>query len=114
MKKLKFESSELNSQTAQSFQVTGLDKLEAGEYYVLKYKYKLDKIKCKDEKLSGSFENCAKAKYENGGWTDPSWWNTTYQARLQKSGSYDPITGQIRWEVLVRNPYPFDLKDYVV
>ena len=60
--KLKFESSELNSQTAQSFQVTGLDKLEAGEYYVLKYKYKLDKIKCKDEKLSGSFENCAKSK----------------------------------------------------
>lgn len=112
--KLKFESSELNSQTAQSFQVTGLDKLEAGEYYVLKYKYKLDKTKCKDEKLSGSFENCAKAKYENGGWTAPSWWNTTYQARLQKSGSYDAITGQIRWEVLVRNPYPFDLKDYVV
>lgn len=112
--KLKFENSELNSQTAQSFQVTGLDKLEAGEYYVLKYKYKLDKTKCKDGKLSGSFENCAKAKYKDGNWTEPSWWNTTYQARLQKSGSYDNITGQIRWEVLVRNPHPFDLKDYVV
>ena len=97
------------------FEIDGLEKLNAGQYYILKYKYKVDKDKCTDKKLSGYFGNGANAKYDGGGWTDTYWWNTTYKNRLQKSGTYDKITNKIKWEVLVRNLKDgADLEDYTV
>ncbi len=97
------------------FEINGLEKLNAGQYYILKYKYKVDKDKCTDKKLSGYFGNGANAKYDGGDWTDPYWWSTTYKNRLQKSGTYDKITNKIKWEVLVRNLKDgADLEDYTV
>lgn len=99
----------------ESFEIDGLEKLNAGQYYILKYKYKVDKDKCTDKKLSGYFENGANAKYDGGDWTDPYLWSTTYKNRLQKSGTYDKITNKIKWEVLVRNLKDgADLEDYTV
>lgn len=97
------------------FEIDGLEKLNAGQYYILKYKYKVDKDKCTDKKLSGYFGNGANAKYDGGDWTDTYLWNTTYKNRLQKSGTYDNITNKIKWEVLVRNLKDgADLEDYTV
>ena len=91
--------------TDDSFHITDLDGLKAGERYELTYKVKITKIKRDDG--SFEFQNAARSNNVND-WT---WGYSKGDSRIWKNGSYDPDTNEITWTVCVKNPYGQDLKD---
>lgn len=86
-----------------TFQITGLEKLGAGESYKLTYRVKVTQNTTKTVTL----DNKARSNIENK-W---SHWTTTFENRISKDGSYDPDKNQITWTVTVKNPYGESLKD---
>lgn len=80
---------EANGKQEQSFKIVGLPKLSAGESYTLKYKYRLDKDKCTNQKLSGRLTNNAKVEYDGKNKTSQESKNfgTPSDAKIEKTGS---------------------------
>lgn len=78
-----------NTEQKQNFKIEGLPKLSAGESYTLKYKYRLDKDKCTDGKLSGWLTNNAKVEYDGKNKTSKESKNfgTPSDAKIEKTGS---------------------------
>ena len=95
--------------SADSFTISGLDALQAGETYTLTYRCLLKE----GQDYTGSFENKAYAKY---GEHDPedSPWKHTFNSMLEKLSSYNSNTGLITWTIIVRNPAGSDLTNYEV
>lgn len=89
-----------------TFQITGLEKLGAGESYKLTYRVKVTQNPTKITKTV-TLDNKARSNIENK-W---SHWTTTFENRISKDGSYDPDKNQITWTVTVKNPYGESLKD---
>ena len=60
---------------------------------------------------SGTIYNAVTAQAGNENATDDAKY-TMYNARIQKSGKYDPKTGHIQWTITVKTPYPSLLGPY--
>lgn len=89
LSKYTFNTIEANGEQKQSFKIEGLPKLSAGESYTLKYKYRLDKDKCTNQKLSGWLTNNAKVEYDGKNETSQESKNfgTPSDAKIEKTGS---------------------------
>ncbi len=81
--------------------------LSSNEKYVLTYKVKITNVANADG--SAYFNNSAEL---NGGSVKKAY--STLPGRVDKSGSYNPDTGTVKWTVTVRNPYGKDLSGVTV
>ena len=95
------------SDSGDSFHITNLEKLAPGESYQLTYRVKITK---NDATGNGSIDFKNKARTNN----KADDWTTKFEARISKTGSYDPDTNQIKWTVTVKNPYGQNLKGSTV
>ena len=90
-----------------TFHITDLGALNAGEKYELTYRVQITK---NDATGDGSidFKNKARSGNEDDDCT------THFEARISKTGSYDADTDKIKWTVTVNNPYGQNLKNSTV
>lgn len=81
-----------------TFHITDLGALKAGEKYELTYRVKITK---NDATGDGSidFKNKARSGNEDDDWT------THFESRISKDGSYNADTDKITWTVTINNPY---------
>lgn len=93
-----------------SFQITDLQPLEAGDTYELTYTVivpptSFQKVANGAERvfnyIEASSATCPTAKYAD---------KITFQERVQKTGTYNPVTGRITWKISVYNPLEPDKK----
>lgn len=92
-----------NDISTDSFHITDLNPLGAGESYKLTYRVKVTQNKNDTVVL----QNKARTNKEN----DWSYWETKFENPISKYGNYNPDTNQIKWTVTVKNPYGQNLKD---
>lgn len=86
-----------------SFEITNLEKLNAGESYVLTYKVKLGDLTNTDGK--GEFMNYAKANDKK---SSEVW--KYFDKKIEKSqGYYDEANNVMKWTITVNNPLGMDL-----
>ena len=89
-----------------------LDPLGVEEKYIWKYSIQrnyADFDQTSDG--SGTIYNAVTAQAGEKKSTDDARY-TMYNARIQKSGKYDPKTGRIQWTITVKTPYPSLLGPY--
>ena len=86
-----------------TFHITDLGALNAGEKYELTYRVQITK---NDATGDGSidFKNKARSGNEDDDCT------THFEARISKTGSYNADTDKITWTVTINNPYGQNLK----
>lgn len=85
------------------FQFEGLDPLNPGESYVMVYSVKIPAESFRNGTGQGALYNTASAIKNGEEWkyhTD----FCTFSERITKKGTYNPLTGRIRWEITVSNP----------
>lgn len=90
-----------------TFHITDLGALNAGEKYELTYRVQITK---NDATGDGSidFKNKARSGNEDDDCT------THFEARISKTGSYNADTDKITWTVTINNPYGQNLKGSTV
>ncbi len=90
------------NKTCKSFEIKNLEKLNAGESYVLTYRVEVGSLEG-NANVASTLTNRAEA---NG---HTATVNKTFSKKIEKEGKYNSNTGYIDWTIKVNNPYGTDL-----
>ena len=93
-----------SGKTCNSFEIKNLEKLDAGESYILTYDVEVGNLP-NETNGEGNIVNYAKANDKK----TPEVWKY-FAKKIEKSaGVYDEVNNVMKWTVTVNNPYGFDL-----